>query len=52
MQQSDHSPDYYRLREAQEREMADNAQDDAARKIHLALADRYRLLADGAAIIR
>ena len=37
--------DYYRMREAQEREMAAQAADESARQIHLNLADAYRGLA-------
>ena len=45
MQQSDHSPDYHRLREAQEKQMAEQAKDEAAKQIHLELAERHRRLA-------
>ena len=45
MQPLDHSHCYYRKREQQEREMAANAKDRAAMKIHLALAEKYRRLA-------
>ena len=48
MQPLDHPPGYYRKREQQEREMAANSKDDAARQIHLDLAERYRLLAEEA----
>lgn len=46
MQPLDHPHGYYRKREQQEREMAANAEDDAARQIHLALAENYRQLAE------
>ena len=46
MQPLDHPHGYYRKREQQEREMAANAKDQAARQIHLALAEKYRQLAD------
>ena len=48
MQQSDHSSDYHRRREAQEREMAAQADDEAVRQIHLELAEQHRQLADEA----
>ena len=47
MQPFDHPQGYYRRREQQEREMAATAKDEAARKIHLALAEKYRQLANG-----
>jgi hypothetical protein len=47
MQPFDHTPGYYRKREQDEREMAATAKDEAARQIHLALAEKYRQLADG-----
>lgn len=37
---------YYLMRQAQEREMAAQAADESARRIHLALADKYRELAE------
>ena len=43
-----HSADYYRGREAKERELADSASAPDIRKIYLRLADWYRLLADNA----
>ena len=46
MRQSDHSLDYHRLRESQEREMAEQATDEAVRQIHLELAEQHRRLAD------
>ena len=45
MQQSEDSPDYFRKREAQERDLAAQAADEAVKKIHLALAEEYRRLA-------
>jgi hypothetical protein len=36
---------YYRMREQQERNLADKALVDAARTVHLTLADKYRSLA-------
>jgi len=36
------SVDYYRDRELFERDLADNAQSDPIRKIHLNMAERYR----------
>lgn len=39
---ADDSPEYFRLREAQERELAANAVTEQARYIHESLADRYR----------
>lgn len=47
MQPFDHLHGYYRRREQQEREMAASAKDEAARQIHLAMAERYRQLAEG-----
>jgi hypothetical protein len=47
MQPFDHPHGYYRKREQQEREMAASAKDDAARQIHLDLAEKYRQLAGG-----
>lgn len=47
MQPFDQPHGYYRQREQQEREMAANAKDEAARRIHLALAEKYRQLAHG-----
>lgn len=41
MNKFDDSPEYYRLREAQERERAEKALTDEARAVHLALAERY-----------
>ena len=43
----DQQQGYYRKREQQEREMAALAKDGAARQAHLALAEKYRQLADG-----
>ena len=48
MNTSDNSPEYYRMREAQEQEMADKAATEEGRYVHQALADRYRELADEA----
>lgn len=42
----DHPHGYYRKRERQEREIAASAKDQAAKQIHLALAERYRKLAE------
>ena len=47
MRPFDQQQGYYRKREQQEREMAALAMDKAARLIHLDLAEKYRLLADG-----
>ena len=47
MRPLEHPHGYYRRREKQEREMAANTNDDAAKQIHLALAERYRQLAEG-----
>ena len=47
MQASDCPHGYYRMREAQELEMAAKATDEEARQIHLALAERYRQLLNG-----
>ena len=44
----DDSAEYFRMREAQERDMAERATSDEVRSIHLSLADRYRELADEA----
>ena len=46
MRSLDHSPDYYRKREAQEREMAETAISEESKAIHLALAENYRLVAE------
>ena len=46
MNTSDNSPEYYRMREAQEQEMADKAATEEGRAVHQALADRYRELAE------
>lgn len=46
MKPFDHPNGYYRRREQQEREMAASAKDQAARQIHLALAEEYRKLAE------
>ena len=48
MNTSDNSPEYYRMREAQEQEMADKAATEEGRAVHQALADRYRELAEEA----
>lgn len=47
MKPFDHPHGYYRKREQQEREMAASARDGTARQIHLALAERYRQMAEG-----
>ena len=47
MKPFDHPHGYYRKREQQEREMAASAKDEAAKQIHLNLAERYRQLAEG-----
>lgn len=44
----DDSPEYYRLRESQERDAAELAANDDTRQIHLVLADKYRQLAKDA----
>lgn len=41
----DDSPEYYRLRETQERDASERAASDDTRQIHLAMADKYRELA-------
>lgn len=46
MEAIDDTPDYYRMRESQERGMALKARNEEVRSIHLALADKYRDLAD------
>lgn len=48
MQQSDRSPNYHRLRESQERQMAAQAKDEAVRQIHLELAEQHCRLAEEA----
>ena len=48
MNTSDNSPEYYRMREAQEQEMADKAATEEGRAVHQALADRYSELAEEA----
>jgi hypothetical protein len=45
MQPATPSPEYYRSRAVKEREMADSAQEEASRAIHLDLAQRYDSLA-------
>jgi hypothetical protein len=52
MQLNDNSPDYYRMREAQERAMAAKAQDEDIRQIHQAMADKYRDMAECADVGR
>lgn len=47
MKPFDQQQGYFREREQQEREMAAMAKDEAARKVHLDLADKYRQLAEG-----
>jgi hypothetical protein len=47
MQASDCPHGYYRMREAQEFEMAAKANDPAIRQIHLTLAEKYRELLRG-----
>ena len=44
----DDSPEYYRMRETKEREAAANAANDGVREIHLAMADKYKALAEEA----
>ena len=46
MNTSDNSPEYYRMREAQEQELAYKAATEEGRAVHQALADRYRELAE------
>lgn len=48
MSMVDDSAEYFRMREAQERAMAERAASDEIREIHFALAERYRELADEA----
>jgi hypothetical protein len=48
MKTVDNSPEYFRMRETQEREMADKAPTEEGRAVHLALAERYRDLAEDA----
>ena len=48
MQMVDDSPEYYRLRESEERMMAETAKSGDVRAIHLTLADKYRELAEKA----
>ena len=43
------TPEYYRMRETQERDLAHSAATRAISKIHLELADKYRELARQAA---
>jgi hypothetical protein len=43
-----HSSDYFRTREARERELAQGASAADIREIYLSLAEWYRLLADNA----
>lgn len=47
---SDDSEDYYRLRVAHELELADRAGSSGDRELHLQSAERYRQLADDAAL--
>ena len=44
----DDSPEYYRMREAREREMAAIAPNEEVKRAHLALAENYRLVAEEA----
>lgn len=44
----DDSPEYYRMREARERELATTAASEEARQSHLALAENYRMVAEEA----
>lgn len=48
MRSYDDSPEYYRMREAREREMAENAPNEEVRAIHLALAENYMVAAEEA----
>lgn len=48
MRSYDDSPEYYRMREAREREMAENAASEEIRAIHLALAENYQAAAEEA----
>ena len=48
MNAADTSAEYFRMREEQERGMAERAASGKVKEIHLALADRYRELADEA----
>jgi len=48
MRADSNSADYYRQREAHERELAEKASLPNVRQIHLSLAERYRALAESA----
>ena len=48
MRKDSNSADYYRQREAHERELAEKANLPNVRQIHLSLAKRYRALAENA----
>jgi hypothetical protein len=48
MRNIDNSPEYYRMREARERELAERAKLEEVKAIHRALAENYRLAAEEA----
>ena len=48
MNMADDSPEYYRMREAREREMAADAATEEIRYVHETLAESYRELAEDA----
>ena len=48
MQPADDTPEYYRMREKRERELARSAITEDGRQAHQALADNYRLVAEEA----
>lgn len=52
MQNLNDSPEYYRMREAHERQMAERAPTPEVRDIHLKLAEKYAELANAAAHTR
>ena len=43
---SDNTAEYYQMRQAQQLELAANAQSDRVRNIHLELAKRYAVILD------
>ena len=48
MNVDEYSAEFFRRREAQERELADKAQSEEIKAIHLALAENYRAAAEEA----
>lgn len=48
MHTADDTPEYYRMREKRERELAGGASTDETRQAHQALAENYRLVAEEA----